>query len=66
MSHDKKKGCYISYLLRLWETEDEGHWVWRASLEAPASGKRYGFASLDELMDFLEGETGGKINMSAR
>ena len=49
---------YISYLLRLWQTKSEGKLVWRASLENPLTHKRQGFASLEELFDFLEQETG--------
>jgi hypothetical protein len=46
----KKK--YRSYLLRLWcaETRDP---CWRASLEDPHTGKRIGFASLEQLFAFL-------------
>jgi hypothetical protein len=46
---------YISYLLRLWQQEDDGL-VWRLSLESPHSGKRRGFVSLGELCAFLETE----------
>ena len=43
---------YRSYLLRLWRAEasDEG---WRASLEDARTGKRIGFASLEQLFAFL-------------
>ncbi|MCB9418931.1 MAG: hypothetical protein H6667_03960 [Ardenticatenaceae bacterium] len=58
MRCDKGKPGYFSYLLRLWETEDEGRRVWRVSLELPATGERYGFASLPELFAFLEEKTG--------
>lgn len=44
---------YLSYLLRLWQTSDEGKQIWRASLESPGTGERRGFASLKELFDFL-------------
>ena len=44
---------YLSYLLRLWSVEDGGDRIWRASLEGPHSGQRTGFASLDDLFDFL-------------
>ena len=50
---------YYSYLLRLWqETEEEGKWIWRASLESPLTGERFGFADLAELCSFLEEQTG--------
>jgi len=43
---------YRSYLLRLWcaETLDS---CWQASLEDPHTGKRIGFASLEQLFAFL-------------
>jgi uncharacterized protein (TIGR02246 family) len=51
----------MSYLLRLWQTEHDRALVWRASLESASGsgrpGKRRGFASLDELFEFLERET---------
>ena len=47
---------YISYLLRLWQTESDEGLVWRASLESPQSGERQGFVSLAELCTFLERE----------
>ena len=56
---------YLSYLLRLWRVnEDNGvqstlnKAMWRASLENPHTGQRKGFASLEELFDFLQEETG--------
>jgi hypothetical protein len=55
---------YISFLLRLWQVSDEGNSepnaikaVWRASLENPHTGERKGFASLEELFDFLRTQT---------
>ena len=47
---------YISYLLRLWQTEDDKGLVWRASLECPHSGERRGFSSLVDLYAYLERE----------
>jgi hypothetical protein len=49
---------YLSYLLRLWQTSDEAEQIWRASLEVPGAGERRGFASLKELFEFLETQTG--------
>jgi hypothetical protein len=51
------KPRYVSYLLRLWQTESEGQLVWRASLESPRTGARIGFLSLEGLYSFLEQET---------
>ena len=47
---------YLSYLLRLWLAENGGERIWRASLESPRSGQRTGFASLNDLFDFLRQE----------
>jgi hypothetical protein len=48
---------YLSYLLRLWQTERGGALVWQASLEHAGTGERRGFASLADLVAFLEQET---------
>jgi hypothetical protein len=52
-----KSTRYLSYLLRLWQTDDQGRPVWRASLESPGTHERLGFANLDELFKFLETQT---------
>ncbi|MFN2270305.1 MAG: hypothetical protein ACK2US_05685 [Anaerolineae bacterium] len=52
-----KKQRYLSYLLRLWQTSDGKKQIWRASLQGPNTQERLGFASLEELMDFLEAQT---------
>ncbi len=44
---------YRAYLLRLWRTP-EAHW--RASLEDPHTGERRAFATLVQLLVFLEEE----------
>ena len=41
------------YLLRLWQVEDDGRFVWRASLEDARTGERRGFADLARLYTFL-------------
>ena len=50
---------YYSFLLRLWQTRNRGHAVWRASLESAQTGERYGFADLASLFAFLEEQTSG-------
>ena len=35
-----------------------GQLVWRASLEAPRTGERRGFAGLEQLVAFFEAQTG--------
>ena len=49
----KQPERYLSYLLRLWQSESDGQQVWRASLEKPGSGERQGFASIQDLVEFL-------------
>ena len=49
---------HVSYLLRLWQAESEGRVIWRASLQSPNTGERRGFASLADLLRFLEEEYG--------
>ena len=50
---------YQSYLLRLWQVDhqgvrcQEGRTLWRASVESSLTGERQGFASLEELFEFL-------------
>ena len=47
--------AYQSFLLRLWRSTDrEGHLVWRASLEDPATGERQGFSDLDILFEYIQ------------
>ena len=55
MSEERRR--YVSYLLRLWQTQDRGESAWRASLESAHTGERLGFASLAELYAFLQQET---------
>ena len=45
---------YQSYLLRIWLVKSEDAYSWRASLEDVKTGELLGFASLDELVAFLE------------
>ena len=57
---------YVAYLLRLWrETSGESS-RWRASLQDPHSGERIGFASLEELFDYLRRETGSLPERNGR
>lgn len=43
----------ISFLLRMWCADETGHSNWRASLEIPGTGRRLGFASLEQLFVYL-------------
>ncbi len=49
---------YLSFLLRLWRSGKGQQAAWRASLESPLTGERRGFASLPELVAFLEAVIG--------
>ncbi len=46
---------YLSYLLRLWQVEQDGEKVWQASLEDSSTGERSGFARLELLFAFIQG-----------
>jgi hypothetical protein len=46
---DTNQPAYRSYLLRLWRTPQ----AWHASLDDPHTGKRLGFASLEQLFAYL-------------
>ncbi len=52
-TQNKQKPQRLSFLLRLWQTEEGRGSAWRASLEDPESGERIGFASLEQLFGFL-------------
>jgi len=53
----RERRRYVSYLLRLWQIKSGGELAWRASLESALTGKRKGFASLDDLFEFLRDPT---------
>ncbi len=42
-----------SLILRLWRSENSAEHDWRAAVEIPEVGKRYGFSSLEQLFAFL-------------
>jgi len=42
-----------SLILRLWREEQPASHDWRASVEIPDTGKRFGFATLEQLFAFL-------------
>jgi hypothetical protein len=49
----QERGDYLSYLLRLWRESDGEVPVWRASLRSSRTGEKVGFASLEELFEYL-------------
>ncbi|MEM7129460.1 MAG: hypothetical protein AAF702_24215 [Chloroflexota bacterium] len=52
MNHEPDR--YHAYLLRLWQVKEQGHLIWRTSLEDAHTHERVGFSSLDELVDYLQ------------
>ncbi len=42
-----------SLILRLWQSENSTGHNWRASVEIPEDGERFGFSSLEQLFAFL-------------
>jgi hypothetical protein len=56
---DTQAPDYQSYLLRLWRVRSSAaspsheESIWRASLEHPHTGERVGFATLDDLVEYL-------------
>ena len=51
MKYDQRS--YRSFLLRLWQVEQNNVATWRCSLEETGAGQRRNFASLDELIVHL-------------
>jgi hypothetical protein len=45
---------YYSFLVRLWESENEGNSTWHISLESSESREKQYFTSLGELLSFFE------------
>jgi hypothetical protein len=54
MKSVKSKKKYRSFLLRLWVDETNGKQDWRISLENPSTRERRGFATLKDLLKYLE------------
>jgi hypothetical protein len=55
---ETEKATYRSFLLRLWQVEQNGDWLWRCSLEETGTGKQQKFVDLDALFGYLITETG--------
>jgi hypothetical protein len=47
---------YTSYVLRVWQVQEDRRWVCRAMLEKVATGERIGFADLAGLVAFLQAD----------
>ena len=52
----KHKPAYLSYLLRIWQVDDDEARVWRASLQRPGGEERRGFADLEGLFAYLRSQ----------
>lgn len=48
---------YTSYLLRVWRVQERDQTACRALLEAIATGQRWGFDNMSDLLAFLEAQT---------
>ena len=57
---------YLAYLVRLWQVQDRGVFVWRASLEDAHTGERHGFSDVKLLFAFLAEQTAGPNSCDAR
>jgi hypothetical protein len=55
MDGGKGDNQYRAFLLRLWRDDPDGGW--RATVENVQDGSKQGFASLQQLVAFLEAET---------
>lgn len=55
---ETEKATYRSFLLRLWQVEQNGDWIWRCSLEETGTGCQRRFVDLEALFGYLSAETG--------
>lgn len=55
---EPEKAAYRSFLLRLWQVEQNGDWIWRCSLEEAGTSRHQKFVDLDALFSYLNAETG--------
>jgi hypothetical protein len=53
---------YMAYLVRIWPVRSKGMTRWRASLENAHTGECRGFASLDDLFDYLGSQAGAGMD----
>jgi hypothetical protein len=50
---------YTSYLLRLWQMQNDQQTTWVASVQSTATGEQRSFPSISALLEFLQAEFGG-------
>jgi hypothetical protein len=53
-----KEADYVSFLLRLWQSDEDGRPVWRVSLESAQTGEKRYFPSVSVLAEYVEREFG--------
>jgi hypothetical protein len=51
-----KEADYVSFLLRLWQSDEDGYPVWRASLVSAQTGEKRHFSTVSKLARYLEEE----------
>ncbi len=49
---------YASYLLRLWQVQNDQQTIWVASIQDPTTGEKRPFANIGTLLQFLQVEFG--------
>lgn len=54
---ETEKATYRSFLLRLWQVEQNGDWIWRCSLEETGTNWHRKFVTLEALFGYLKAET---------
>ena len=50
MTHET---AYLSYLLRVWQVEENGRFTWHGSLEKTGNRREFYFTNPDDLFAFL-------------
>ncbi len=52
----EKSRQYLAYMLRVWSIKDDQKVLWRASLQNAQTSERRGFASLEDLFEYLRSQ----------
>ncbi len=62
----EKQREYLAYMLRIWLVRDDRQLLWRASVENAQTGERRGFASLDDLFEYLRSQAAAMLEPKRR
>ncbi len=62
----EKQREYLAYMLRIWLVRDNRQTLWRASVENAQTGERRGFASLDDLFEYLQSQAAAMLEPKRR